>query len=110
ARPARGRRAPGPPMNTREPGGLTLSGGTCDLDRQQKVVSEIAPCGLCRHFEGWPVVGGARGNHYVVDRAGTLLEERLQVGRIMGRQKLRCVLCPAPAPLASGGRDFGPGG
>src|SRR5215471_10602627 len=61
-----------------------VGSGTCDLDREQKVISEIASCGLCRHCESWPVVGGARGNHYVVDRAGKILEERLQGGRIIG--------------------------
>src|SRR6516225_8773573 len=61
-----------------------VGSGTCDLDREQKVISEIASCGLCRHCESWPVVGGARGNHYVVDRAGKILEERLKGGRIIG--------------------------
>src|SRR5262249_13619292 len=40
ARPARGRRAPVPPMNTREPGGLTLPAAHLCLDTECRHLSQ----------------------------------------------------------------------
>src|SRR5262245_22711959 len=83
-RPARGRRSPVPVINISEPGGLTLSAASCDLEHEQRALGEAASRLLWRHFEGRPVAGRASGDHHLVDRSWEIVEERPQGRRIVG--------------------------